>query len=196
MFCPLCSSVLPVVQPFSYAATPSGYTLGETAPNSNEIYCPDEIKGQAICAFVSLEHGVEPTNALKEELKKWVAKEIGSLAKPDDIRFTDTLPKTRSGKIMRRLLRELASSGEVKGDTTTLEDFGVIAKLRSRTKSKFFLGLAPSRSKRFSPSATRQPGVVRAFAAGSFRPAPETCAGTDRRVCRRLRRPSLGKLGT
>ena len=93
---------------------------------------PDEIKGQAISAFVSLEHGVEPTNALKEELKKWVAKEIGSLAKPDDIRFTDTLPKTRSGKIMRRLLRELASSGEVKGDTTTLEDFGVIAKLKEQ----------------------------------------------------------------
>jgi len=93
---------------------------------------PEEIKGQAICAFVSLEHGVEPTMALKEELKKWVAKEIGSLAKPDDIRFTDTLPKTRSGKIMRRLLRELASSGEVKGDTTTLEDFGVIAKLKEQ----------------------------------------------------------------
>jgi acyl-CoA synthetase (AMP-forming)/AMP-acid ligase II len=72
----------------------------------------------------------------KEELKKWVAKAIGSLAKPDDIRLTDTLPKTRSGKIMRRLLRELASSGEVKGDTTTLEDFGVIAKLRGDRKTK------------------------------------------------------------
>jgi acetyl-CoA synthetase len=93
---------------------------------------PDDIKGQAISAFVSLEHGVEPTAALKEELKKWVAKEIGSLAKPDDIRFTDMLPKTRSGKIMRRLLRELASNGEVKGDTTTLEDFGVIAKLKEQ----------------------------------------------------------------
>ncbi len=93
---------------------------------------PDEIKGQAISAFVTLEQGVEPTAALKEELKKWVAKEIGSLAKPDEIRFTDMLPKTRSGKIMRRLLRELASSGEVKGDTTTLEDFGVIAKLKEQ----------------------------------------------------------------
>jgi acetyl-CoA synthetase len=91
---------------------------------------PDEIKGQAISAFVTLEKGREPTPALKEELKKWVAKEIGSLAKPDDIRFTDMLPKTRSGKIMRRLLRELATSGDVKGDTTTLEDFGVIAKLK------------------------------------------------------------------
>jgi acetyl-CoA synthetase len=91
---------------------------------------PDDIKGQAISAFVTLEKGREPTAALKEELKKWVAKEIGSLAKPDDIRFTDMLPKTRSGKIMRRLLRELATSGDVKGDTTTLEDFGVIAKLK------------------------------------------------------------------
>ncbi len=93
---------------------------------------PDEIKGQAISAFVSLEHGITPTDALKEELKKWVVKEIGALARPDDIRFTDMLPKTRSGKIMRRLLRELASSGEVRGDTTTLEDFGVIAKLKEQ----------------------------------------------------------------
>ncbi len=96
---------------------------------------PDDIKGQAISAFVTLEQGVAPTDALKEELKKWVAKEIGALAKPDDIRFTDTLPKTRSGKIMRRLLRELASSGEVKGDTTTLEDFGVIAKLKEQDEA-------------------------------------------------------------
>ena len=67
---------------------------------------------------------------MKDELKKWVAKEIGALAKPDDLRFTDMLPKTRSGKIMRRLLRELATGGVVKGDTTTLEDFSVLAKLK------------------------------------------------------------------
>jgi len=91
---------------------------------------PDDLKGQAISAFVTLEQGNQPSNELKEELRKWVTKEIGALARPDDIRFSDTLPKTRSGKIMRRLLRELATSGEVKGDTTTLEDFGVIAKLR------------------------------------------------------------------
>jgi acetyl-CoA synthetase len=91
---------------------------------------PDELKGQAISAFVTLEQGNEPTEALKDELKKWVVKEIGALARPDDIRFSDTLPKTRSGKIMRRLLRELASSGDVKGDTTTLEDFSVIARLK------------------------------------------------------------------
>ncbi len=91
---------------------------------------PDELKGQAISAFVTLESGNPPTNALKDELRKWVAKEIGALARPDDIRFTESLPKTRSGKIMRRLLRELATHGEIKGDTTTLEDFTVIAKLR------------------------------------------------------------------
>lgn len=91
---------------------------------------PDEMKGQAVAAFVTLEMGYAPSDALKEELRQWVAKEIGSMAKPDDIRFTDQLPKTRSGKIMRRLLRELASSGDVKGDITTLEDFAVIAKLK------------------------------------------------------------------
>ncbi len=91
---------------------------------------PDDLKGQAIAAFVSLEHGNQPSAELKEELRQWVAKEIGALARPDDIRFTDVLPKTRSGKIMRRLLRELASTGEVRGDVTTLEDLSVIAHLK------------------------------------------------------------------
>lgn len=91
---------------------------------------PDELKGQAIVAFVTLEGGNEPSEELRQELRKWVAKEIGALARPDDLRFTQTLPKTRSGKIMRRLLRELATTGDVKGDTTTLEDFSVLAKLR------------------------------------------------------------------
>ncbi len=91
---------------------------------------PDDMKGQAISAFVTLEHGQEPSDALRQELRRWVAKEIGALARPDDLRFTQMLPKTRSGKIMRRLLRELATTGDVKGDTTTLEDFAVLAKLR------------------------------------------------------------------
>ena len=91
---------------------------------------PDDLKGQAIAAFVSLEEGHEPTEELRQELRQWVAKEIGSLARPDDLRFTQVLPKTRSGKIMRRLLRELATTGDVKGDTTTLEDFTVLAKLK------------------------------------------------------------------
>jgi len=91
---------------------------------------PDDLKGQAIAAFVTLESGNQPGPELKDELRKWVAKEIGALARPDDIRFTEALPKTRSGKIMRRLLRDLATHGEIKGDVTTLEDFTVIAKLR------------------------------------------------------------------
>jgi acetyl-CoA synthetase len=91
---------------------------------------PDEIKGQAIVAFVTLESSRQPSKELKEELRNHVAKEIGSLAKPDEIRFTEGLPKTRSGKIMRRLLRELAASGTVMGDMTTLEDFSVLEKLR------------------------------------------------------------------
>ena len=89
----------------------------------------DDIKGQSICAFVTLEKGRAPTPDLKDELKKWVTKEIGALARPDDIRFADMLPKTRSGKIMRRLLKEIASGAKVTGDTTTLEDFSVLAKL-------------------------------------------------------------------
>jgi acetyl-CoA synthetase len=91
---------------------------------------PDDMKGQAIAAFVTLDEGYEPSEELRQELRKWVAKEIGALARPDDLRFTQMLPKTRSGKIMRRLLRELATTGDVKGDTTTLEDYGVLAKLR------------------------------------------------------------------
>jgi len=91
---------------------------------------PDELKGQAICAFVTLEQGHIASEELRQEIRHWVAKEIGALARPDDVRFTEALPKTRSGKIMRRLLRELATGGDVKGDTSTLEDFSVIAKLR------------------------------------------------------------------
>jgi len=91
---------------------------------------PHDLKGQAIAAFVSLEEGNEPSEELKQELRQWVAKEIGALARPDDLRFTQMLPKTRSGKIMRRLLRELATTGDVKGDTTTLEDFSIVAKLK------------------------------------------------------------------
>ncbi len=92
---------------------------------------PDDLKGSAIVAFVTLEGGRIATDELKEELRKHVAKEIGALARPDDLRFADALPKTRSGKIMRRLLREIATSGSVAGDVTTLEDLGVLEKLRT-----------------------------------------------------------------
>ncbi len=92
---------------------------------------PHEIKGTGIAAFVTLRGTEPPSPELKQELINHVAKEIGAIAKPDQIRFTDALPKTRSGKIMRRLLREIAAGGEVKGDTTTLEDFSVLAELAS-----------------------------------------------------------------
>ena len=91
---------------------------------------PDELKGQAIAAFVTLEAGQQPSEELRGALKQHVAKEIGAFARPDDIRFTDALPKTRSGKIMRRLLRDIAAGKETLGDTTTLEDYAVLARLR------------------------------------------------------------------
>jgi acetyl-CoA synthetase len=92
---------------------------------------PDELKGQALVVFVTVKAGIAPTEALKEELRNHVGKEIGSLAKPDSIRFAAALPKTRSGKIMRRILKEIAAGGAVKGDTTTLEDFSVVAALQT-----------------------------------------------------------------
>lgn len=93
---------------------------------------PHDIKGEAVCVFVTLGGGFDPTDALKQELKNHVRKEIGALAVPDDIRFTTSLPKTRSGKIMRRLLRDIAAGRETVGDTTTLEDYSVLVKLRQK----------------------------------------------------------------
>ena len=92
---------------------------------------PDEIKGQGVVAFVTLKTGVKALPELREELRKHVGNVIGPIAKPDDVRFADALPKTRSGKIMRRLLKEIASGSVVTGDTTTLEDLSVLAKLSS-----------------------------------------------------------------
>ena len=91
---------------------------------------PDDLKGQSLVVFVTLKSGHAPSDELKEQLRAHVGREIGSLAKPDSVRFAAGLPKTRSGKIMRRLLKELATSGEIKGDTTTLEDFAVISALK------------------------------------------------------------------
>jgi acetyl-CoA synthetase len=91
---------------------------------------PDQMKGQAVFAFVTLEGGRKGDDALRKELQQHVVKEIGALARPDDLRFTDTLPKTRSGKIMRRLLRQIASGDQTLGDTSTLEDLSSLAKLR------------------------------------------------------------------
>jgi acetyl-CoA synthetase len=93
---------------------------------------PHEITGQAVCAFVTLKNGDWDHEALGKELRQWVAHEIGPFARPDEIRFTDALPKTRSGKIMRRLLREIVTNNAVAGDVTTLEDLSVVAQLSSQ----------------------------------------------------------------
>ncbi|NER23914.1 MAG: acetate--CoA ligase [Symploca sp. SIO1C2] len=91
---------------------------------------PDEVKGEDVFAFVTLEGSIDASEELEKELKKHVVGEIGAIARPGEIRFTDALPKTRSGKIMRRLLRNLAAGEEVAGDTSTLEDRSVLDKLR------------------------------------------------------------------
>jgi len=90
---------------------------------------PDELKGEAVAVFVTVKNA-EPSDELRQALKQHVRKEIGALAQPDDVRFTNALPKTRSGKIMRRLLKEIAAGKETVGDTTTLEDYSVLASLR------------------------------------------------------------------
>ncbi|NEQ28818.1 MAG: AMP-binding protein, partial [Microcoleus sp. SIO2G3] len=91
---------------------------------------PDEVRGEEIVAFVTLEDKYSPSQGLDKALKQYVVEEIGALARPGQIRFSDALPKTRSGKIMRRLLRSLAAGREVFGDTSTLEDRSVLDKLR------------------------------------------------------------------
>ncbi len=105
----------------------------KTVAEAAVVARPDEVKGNALVAFVTLKHGVAPKNLdrLKAELREHVGAEIGHIAKPDEIRFAEALPKTRSGKIMRRLLRELVTGGAVQGDTTTLEDLSVLETLRA-----------------------------------------------------------------
>ncbi len=124
----------------------SGHRLGTAEVESALVSHPEvaeaavvgfahEIKGEGIAAFITLISGDAPADQLKAELREHVAKEIGAIAKPDQLRFTDALPKTRSGKIMRRLLRELASGKEEVGDTSTLEDYSVLARLREANDS-------------------------------------------------------------
>jgi acetyl-CoA synthetase len=90
---------------------------------------PDEVKGEAIVCFVTLRSGHAPSPELRSALMDYVSAKIGTIARPADVRFADLLPKTRSGKIMRRLLRELAHKDGISGDTTTLEDLAVIERL-------------------------------------------------------------------
>ncbi|MES2474412.1 MAG: acetate--CoA ligase [Verrucomicrobiota bacterium] len=93
---------------------------------------PDDLKGQAVAAFVTLKGGYEESPALQAELRNHVGKVIGAIAKPDDLHFAPGLPKTRSGKIMRRLLKELVNTGKISGNVTTLEDFSVIEALQRK----------------------------------------------------------------
>ncbi len=93
---------------------------------------PHEITGQAVCCFVTLKKGEWSHDELGKELRNWVAHEIGSFARPEEIRFSDALPKTRSGKIMRRLLREIVTTHSVAGDVTTLEDMSVVTRLAAQ----------------------------------------------------------------
>jgi acetyl-CoA synthetase len=93
---------------------------------------PDDITGQAVCAFVTLKQGRYDHKQLAEELRKWVGHEIGGFARPAEVRFAEALPKTRSGKIMRRLLREIVTTQSVTGDVTTLEDMSVINRLATQ----------------------------------------------------------------
>ena len=124
----------------------SGHRLGtmevESALVSHEsvveaavVGFPHEIKGTGIAAFVTLGGGFDASEDLKKTLREHTGKEIGAIAKPDMIRFTNALPKTRSGKIMRRLLRDIAAGKESNQDTTTLEDLSVLAKLRENDES-------------------------------------------------------------
>ena len=95
----------------------------------------DELKGQAIAAFVTVKEGVEASEELRRELRAHVAAKIGAIARPDDVLFAADLPKTRSGKIMRRLLRDIAE-GRALGDTTTLADPAVVARLKHEYEDK------------------------------------------------------------
>jgi acetyl-CoA synthetase len=98
------------------------------------VGCPHEIKGQGVAAFVTLKEGRTGTPALIDELKDHVVKKIGAIARPDQILFAADLPKTRSGKIMRRLLRDIAE-GKALGDTTTLADPNVVRRLKDEYES-------------------------------------------------------------
>ena len=119
------------------AEVESALVSHDTVAESAVVGRPHEIKGQAVIAFVTVKEGVETTDELKAELRNHVGTEIGAIAKPDAILFADKLPKTRSGKIMRRLLKEIVAGGEVKGDTTTLEDMDVVDQLQEEFQKTF-----------------------------------------------------------
>ncbi|ATB46926.1 acetate--CoA ligase [Corallococcus macrosporus] len=112
------------------AEVESALVSHETVAEAAVVGRPDDLKGTALVAFVTLKQGNTPSDALKKTLASHVGREIGAIARPDEIRFAEALPKTRSGKIMRRLLRDVAAGKQASGDTTTLEDLNVLAALR------------------------------------------------------------------
>ncbi|QDE89497.1 acetate--CoA ligase [Myxococcus xanthus] len=112
------------------AEVESALVAHETVAEAAVVGRPDDLKGTALVAFVTLKQGHTPSDALKKTLAAHVGREIGAIARPDEIRFAEALPKTRSGKIMRRLLRDVAAGNQASGDTTTLEDLNVLAALR------------------------------------------------------------------
>ena len=113
-----------------HAEIESALVSHDTVAEAAVVGRHDDLTGEAVVAFVTLASPHQPSPELKEILRAHVAKEIGSLARPAELRFSDSLPKTRSGKIMRRLLRDVAAGRESTGDTTTLEDLSVLARLR------------------------------------------------------------------
>ena len=110
----------------------SALVAHDTVAEAAVVGRPDEIKGQGVVAFVTLKGGAEGNDELMKELRNHVGIVIGAIAKPDEIRFTPALPKTRSGKIMRRLLKEICAGGDISGDTTTLEDMSIVAALQGK----------------------------------------------------------------
>ena len=145
---------------------------------------PHEIKGQAIAAFVTVKEGVALSDALAEELKQHVVQKIGAIARPDDVIFAADLPKTRSGKIMRRLLRDIAE-GKALGDTTTLADPAVVQKLKDQYEEEQLRRGAGRRVRRIHEGAkctTSEAGRL-----GTF----ETDSRASGRDSRRVRNPCL-----
>ena len=114
------------------AEVESALVAHEAVAEAAVVGRPDELKGQGVVAFVTLRLGFAASPELGDHLRKHVSSFIGAIARPDEIRFADALPKTRSGKIMRRLLKEVAMGVALTGDTTTLEDFSVLARLRQQ----------------------------------------------------------------
>jgi len=118
------------------AEVESALVAHEAVAEAAVVGRPDEIKGQGVVAFVILKQGMESSDELRARLRNHVGEAIGAIAKPDEVVLAQGLPKTRSGKIMRRLLKELAATGDISGNVTTLEDMGVIEDLKAQLSAR------------------------------------------------------------